>query len=388
MAIKLKLDNSALQTDATQSSYLAEPAVVGDAQIFVQSYVGLADNQILLLEDFGTETAEIVTVNGTPSVGGGVVLDTVLVRSHPVGARVYVLDYDQIELSHATTSAGSKTALTTTLGSGLVSIQADVKVQIYNETEYSSGYYFARYKNSITGTFSGYTDALVYGGWDKNTVGYMIDRALSDVGEKLSEKVTRFDCYEWINTGLKLIQGKLKRWPEHYVYNYTLPTTITDATITYALPTTIYDTETNKSILGVRIEDVDLPLTYIDPIAFSELDATETGDPTRFTVRNGLLALWPTPDGHTGDDIYMNYATVITMVDSDGDTIDLQRYDMVQNYLAWRIKMKARNNGTLDQTDGYYLTFKECMNDAIRTLPGNNVFKIRPSVNRIGNTRT
>ena len=49
--------------------------------------------------------------------------------------------------------------------------------------------------------------------------------------------------------------------------------------------------------------------------------------------------------------------------------------------------MKARNNGTLDLTDGYYLMYKEKLNDAVRTLPSNNMFRVRPSVNRIGDTR-
>jgi len=182
---------------------------VGDAQVFIQDYTGFLDNQILLLEDFGSETAEIVTVNGTPTVNTGCITDAVLVRSHPVGSKVYILDFNQIELKRGTTTVvADASVLTTTLGSGLVALQPDTKIQVYNEAEFTSGYYFARYKHSISGVFSSYSDALVYGGWDKNTVGYMIDRALRDVGETLSEKVTRFDCYEWINSCLKLIQGK------------------------------------------------------------------------------------------------------------------------------------------------------------------------------------
>jgi hypothetical protein len=390
----------------------------------------------------------------------------VLVRSHPVGSKVYVLDYDQIELSHATTATGSKTVLT--LNSGIVSIQPDASVQVYNETEFSSGYYFARYKHSIAGTFSGYTDALEYGGWDANTVGYMIDRALRNVGEKLSEKVTRFDCYEWINSCLKLMQGKLKRWPEHYSYNTVLGQ-IQRGDNTTTMPTDAYDTETNKSIIALRIGD-DQKLQYLSPSDFDAqmgeaitttvrtqalaadtsllitnsydfadsgtvnvyvsgtkyaitytgvtrsattgvltgVPASGTGSvsvtipaatdiwqnekegiPVWFTVRNGVIEHWPLADASNDNtNLYGDYSKVATSVDSDGDTVDLQRYDSVQAYLTWRIKMRVRNNGTLDQNDGYYLTYKEILNDAIRTLPSNNIFRVRPSVNRIGNTRT
>lgn len=465
---KLFIDNAQLVSDSSQFSYLSEAGSAGDAQVFLQDYIGFADNQALLIEDFGSESAEIVTVNGTPSVGGGCVLDAVLVRSHPVGSRVYILDYDQIELKRGTTTvAASATALTTTLGSGLVALQADTKIQVYNETEFTSGYYFARYKHSIAGTFSSYTDALVYGGWDKNTVGYMIDRALRDVGETLSAKVTRFDCYEWINSCLKLIQGKLKRWPEHYSYNAVLGQ-IQRGDNTTTMPTDAYDTETNKSIIALRIGDQG-KLQYLSPgdfeaamgealttqvttqatagqttleidnsydfkdsgtvsvyISGTKYEITYTGVtrsatagvltgvpasgdgsitvtipvdtnvwqnevegiPAYFTVRNGVIEHWPLADASNDNaNLYGDYSKVASSVDSDGDTIDLQRYDSVQSYLTWMIKMKARNNGTLDLQDGWYLMYKEKLLDAIRTLPMNNMFRIRPSLNRIGNIR-
>lgn len=471
---KLFIDNSLLTADAIQFSYLAEPGVVGDAQIFLQDYTAFATNQALLIEDFGSESAEIVTINGTPTVGGGCVLTSVLVRSHPVGSKVYILDFDQIELSHATTATGSKTVLT--LNSGIVSIQPDTKIQVYNESEFTTGYYFARYKHSIAGTFSGYTDALVYGGWDKNTVGYMIDRALRDVGETLSEKITRFDCYEWINTGLRLIQGKLKRWPEHYSYNTVLGQ-IQRGTNKTTMPTDAYDTETNKSIIALRIGDAK-KLQYLSPSDFDNqmgqalstqvttqalaADTTlaidnsydfadsgtvdvyisgtkysitytgvtrsattgvltgvpasgtgsitvtipaatyvwqneEEGIPVWFTVRNGVIEHWPLADASNDNmNLYADYAKVATSVDSDGDTIDLQRFDILQDYLSWRIEAKARNNGVLSTgvyvsrrfvPNGWYAAFTEKLNDAIKTLSQNNVFRIRPSLNRIGNIR-
>lgn len=464
---KIEIDNTQLQAGAVQFSYLSEPGVPGDAQVFLQSYVGFLDNQALLIEDLGSETGEIVTVNGTPNVNTGAILDAVLARAHPVGCKVYVLDYDQIELSHATTVTGSKTVLTTTIGTGLVAVQADKKLQLYNDYEYSSGYYFARYKHSISGVFSGYSDALIFSNWDKSTVGYMIERALRDLGETLSEKVTRFDCYEWVTECLKLVQGKLKRWPEHYSYNAVLGQAQRGTNVV-AMPTDIYDSETNKSLIALRIGDGQ-KLQYLSPLDFeSEMGDTlvtqvttqatagqttlainnsydlpdsgtvnvyvngtkysisytavtrsatagiltgvpasgtgaitvtipastyvwhleREGIPTFFTVRNAQIEFYPLVDGaHDNANVYGDYSKVATAVDSDGDSIDLQRYDMAQSYLTWRIKMKSLNNGTLDENDGYYLMFKEKMNDAIRTLPSNVKFRIKPSINRIGNAR-
>lgn len=473
---KLLLENAQLATDAVQFSYLSEPAVVGDAQIFLQDYTGFLTNQALLIEDFGSETAEIVTVNGTPSVNAGAVLTAVLTRSHPVGSKVYILEFDQVELSHATTTTGSKTTLTTTIGSGIVAIQPDTKIQSYNELQFTTGYYFARYKHSISGVFSDYTDALPYGNWDRNTVGFMIDRALRDTSTVLSEKVTRFDCYEWINTCLKLIQGKLKRWPEHYSYNSILGQ-VQRGTNIIAMPTDAYDLETNKSIIALRvgtgkklqylspgdfdnqmskvcvtqvttqatagattlainnsydfddsgtvdiyISNVKYSITYTGvtrsssagvltgipasgtgaitvtiPVNTYVWQGETEGTPVWFTVRNSNIEFWPLADASNDNaNMYGDYSHVATVVDSDGDTIDSQRYDMVQDYLTWRVDAKAKNNGVLSTgtyinrrfvPNSWYAAFSEKLQDAIKTLPQNNMFRIRPSVNRIGNTR-
>ncbi len=464
MIPSLRYQNGQLISAAVQSSFLSEPASAGDAQVFLQDYVGFLDNQFIIIEDLGTETAEIASINGTPSTNAGAVLDAVLARSHPAGSKVTIIDFDRFELSHSTTSTGSKTNLTTTLGSGLVAVQADIETQVYNESEYSTGYYFARYKNSISGNFSDYTDALAFGGWDKNTVGYMVDRSLRDLDEELSEKVTRFDCYEWVNTCLKLIQGKLKRWPEHFSFNAVIGQTSRGLNVV-AMPSDVYDTETNKSIIAVRIGDRKR-LAYLDPRAFetqlegvistqvrTQASAAATslaidnsydfpdsgsvnvyiggtkytltytgvtrsatagvltgipasgvgaiavtipvdtyiwngeqeGIPQFFTVRNGNIEFWPlVGTGEDNQNIYSDYSHVATVVDSDGDTIDFQRYDMVQSYLTWRMKMKAKNAGTLDQNDGFYLMFKEKMNDAIRTLPNSIVYGNAPRINRMG----
>ena len=50
----------------------------------------------------------------------------------------------------------------------------------YSDTTYTSGYYFTRFYNSIDNTHSDYSDAIPYGGFADNTVGYVIDLAMRD----------------------------------------------------------------------------------------------------------------------------------------------------------------------------------------------------------------
>lgn len=307
-----------------------------------------------------------------------------------------------------------------------------------------------------------YSDGIQYGTWDRSSVGFMIDRAFKDLSLDFSDKITIQDCYEWVNEGLKLIQGKLKRWPEHYSYNAVLGQASRGTNI-LAMPTDAYDTETNKSLIALRMGTRG-NLDYLDPVWFDAqmygvkrtqvttqatsgqttlainnsydfadsgsvnvyvsgtkysitytgvtrsatagvltgVPASGTGSisvtisadtyvwqdenegiPTNFTVRNGNIEFYPLADGNEDNaNIYGDYSKVITMVDSDGDAIDLQRYDMVSDYLKWRMEQKAKNDNKMEPS-GWFLAFKEKLNDAIRTLPQNNRFPMRPTINKM-----
>lgn len=405
-----------------------------------------------------SENAEILTTHSSTAPSGSTVtLASNTVNTHYAGEKVYRIEFNQVEISNATTLTGSKSVVATS------ALSADKQVLAYLDTANSSGYYFGRFKNSVAGTFGSYSDGIAYGSWTRNAVGYIIDRALRDLKLSFSELIDLFDCYEWINEGLEYIQGKLKRWPEHYSYNAVLGQ-VQRGTNVQAMPTDAYDLETNKSIIGLRI-GTDKNLEYLDPktfdnqltnVAVTQVTTQATsgqttlainnsydfadsgtvsvyisgtkysitytgvtrsttsgvltgvpasgagsitvtiavntyvwqneteGTPIWFTVRNSNIEFWPLADAnHDNANMFSDYAKVATKVDSDGDTIDFQRYGMVQSFLTWRMKMKVRNNGDLDMNDGYFMQFKEKLNDAIRTLPQNNVFPTRPNINRM-----
>ncbi len=336
---QLLIDTSLLKIEET---YITADQSAVASTITVANINRFAINQNLIITPWG-ETAEFVKTHASTAPSGSTITLTANTSFiHYTGEKVWLVEYDAIELAHTTTTTGTKTALTTSTGNGLVSLEADNEVLVYPERQYDSGYYFGRYVNDIgaaytvsgdtftsaahglsngetlkvigattlsaelsttvvyyvvskaTNTFklsltnggtaitttdggtgtqtwyrcSLYTDPLIYTGWASNTVGYMIDRALRDLETTLSDKLTLQDCFEWINSGIKLIQGKLKRWPEHYSYNAVLGQTQRGTNI-LAMPTDAYDTETNKSLIAVRI-GTNEKLTYLDPVSFDQ----------------------------------------------------------------------------------------------------------------------
>lgn len=370
----VKINQTSLIESPIAEGFLTSDIASGTGTLTVANISGFAINQILIINPFSERSEIILTHASTAPTGSTITLASNTTQTHYSGEKVYVISYNQVEISTATTIAGVKSVLTT------ANLQPDKKELVYNDTASSTGYYFARFKNTITSAFSSYTDPMAVAGWPKNTVGYMIQRALRDLELEFSEKLTTEDCFEWLNSGIKIIQGKLKRWPEHYTYNAIIDTTtVGDSVVT--MPTTIYDTETNKSILAIRV-DTGKKLQYLDPVSFDDLDVADNGIPEIFTVRNSQIEIYPAPDT-ASQNVYCDYSHVATSVDSEGDEIDYQRYDMLQDYLTWRMKMKMRNNGELKMDDGYFLSYKEKLNDAIRTLPQNNIFKTRATLNNM-----
>lgn len=474
----LSVDNGAIQSSAVAETFLTADAASGSGTITVKNIAGIAVNQVLLIGELGTDSAEIVKTHASSAPSGTTVtLAANTARAHTTGEKVRVILYDQIEFKRGTTTtATDATALTvattanfnppSSLGSGLVAIDPTTVIQSHETSEHTSGYYFARYKNSITSDFSDYTDAVVFGGWSSNTVGYMIERALRDLDLTLSEKIQRKDCYAWLNDGMNEMKGKLKRLPEHFRDN-TIIGQVTRGTNIVSMPSDIYDAETNKSVLGFRI-GTGRNLRYLDPsdfdallegvsvtqvrtqasaaatslavdnsydfedsgtihvfvsgtkysltytavtrdtvtgatAAFTGIPASGDGSitvttpvdsyvwqgeaegiPTHFTVRNGQFEFYPLADGSNDNkNVYADYNTEVTEVNSDGDTIDAQRFDILQPYLTWRMWAKAKNAGGLDQKNGFYLQYKERLNDAIRTMPASRTSRWMPRVNKM-----
>jgi hypothetical protein len=455
---QLSVDLTPLVEAGLEVTLLSADVAASSSTLTVKDIDGFAVSQYVLIGELGQETSEIIKIHAsTAPTGTTITLASNTTYAHSAGTKVYRIEFDQIEFSYASTATGSKSVLTT------ANIQADQKIQVYTDTSQTSGYYFARFKNSGASTYGSYTDAIAYGGWDDYTVGALIEQALKTLGITLSNALSRTDCYKIINSGMRFIQGKQVHFPQNDILGYVLGQAAR-GTYSWTLPTDIYDNDSSKSIYTVKVGASD-PLVWFDPremddyregqvttqvrtqatagdtslaidnsydfadsgtitfyISGTKYTATYTGvtrsatagvltgipssgdgsitvtvpvdtnifqnvlegTPTYFTVRNGNLEIAPMPDSANDDmNVYLDYSTAVTKVDSDGDEIDVQRYDMVLDYFTWAIKMRVKNNGALDMNDGWFISFKEKLNDAIRTSRPRFTFKMKPKINKI-----
>ncbi len=82
---------------------------------------------------------------------------------------------------------------------------------------------------------------------------------------------------------------------------------------------------------------------------------------------NSEMVIWPLADStYRNKNAYMDYWTGATKINSDNDTLDIWRYDMVKYWLTWAIRSMKDNDGKRDFNDGDYLQFLTILNDKIR----------------------
>lgn len=225
--------------------------------ITVYSIVSFSTNQVLIIGEPGSAGSEIILTHASTSpTGNTVTLASNTTKAHPKDDKVYIVNYNQIEFSHADTEAGAKSVLST------ATINPELVENFYQDISNSAGYYFTRFKNSITSVFSAYSDPIPYGGFDNNTVGYAIDTAMTELNAKYSDKLTFEMLIGFSKQMLRLVRGKMKSWANYQEFGYNLGTMSMGAR-KFTLPSTIYDNNSDRSILNVFIGD-GTPLTYID----------------------------------------------------------------------------------------------------------------------------
>lgn len=240
----------------THETYLTAEAASGTATLTAKSISGFAINQILLIGDLGDENAEIIkTHTATAPTGSTITLASNLTKTHSPFTKVTVMLYDQIEFSHADTATGSKSLLDT------IAIQAEAAETRYDDSANTSGYYFTRYKNTVTTTYSDYSDPIPYGGFEQNTVSFVINYALKRNKQTGFTEFVDFQfCIDEINACLNYINGKLRRWTKLFKTDEKIGHTERGIN-RIALPTDIWENRGTKSLSEVRIGK-DIVLQY------------------------------------------------------------------------------------------------------------------------------
>jgi hypothetical protein len=241
-------------------TFLTESVAASDVTLAVQNsslFSNTDPQDLVLMEELGSDKAEIKRINGAISSNTSLTVQA-LSFSHGAETMVSKILFNQVELSGATTLAGSKTVISTTN----INVSGPYTDLVVTSTTYS--FYFVRFYNSLSTTtyFGAYSAGVSSSDLDPNTVGFARRTAFKNVNEAFGGK---YDT-AWVLDQIFLceldVQKELKRWSWLTAFNYDLGNVATGLR-RIALPSDIEDNQTNKSILGVRIGTF-TPMNYVD----------------------------------------------------------------------------------------------------------------------------
>lgn len=256
----IRVDQVRITENALARTFLIADRSAAGGTLTIEDIVGFAIGKYVWINPFGANSEIIAVHASTAPTGNTLTLAANTAFAHATGEEVLYVEFNQIEVSHAATVAGVKAVLVT------VGMTARERELTYLDITQTTGFYFARFRDSIASIFSPYSDALPNGGWSPRQVGYMVDAALRELAISFGKKVTIADCLHWLNKGMAEIKGKLRNWPDQFVYDFVVGQAERGIN-TVAMPITAYDLESNRSIDAVRFGE-GKALVYVDPGTF------------------------------------------------------------------------------------------------------------------------
>lgn len=110
----------------------------------------------------------------------------------------------------------------------------------------------------------------------------------------------------------------------------------------------------------------------------------EEGEPRFYTVREGQILVYPLPDATwINKNIYLDYNTAVTKVDSEADIVDTERNKMVFYWVMWEARAAWTAGGKRDLKDPDFIMFQDILKTVMKTTPIGQKSLMVPKINTI-----
>lgn len=263
----LRVPISDLLQNPQAKTFITTDSVAGLSVLTVKDIQNLRINQLLFVGQEGNQGSEIVkTHTSTVPSGSTVTLAATTKYPHTASTGVVLVPYDQLEFSYAVTNGGSKTTLITT------NISAGLMETPYLVSTYTTGFFFARWKDSIGSVFSSYSDATPVAGYTKLMARSVIDSALADInkdGTNRTDVLSDSYAFQQINNCQTEVLREMKRWSFMQSFSQIVTNALVGA-VRAPLPADCDDQNTNTSIWNFRI-GTNPNMVWVDKAKYDEL---------------------------------------------------------------------------------------------------------------------
>ena len=445
--IKIPLQDLALDD---QGTYISVNSAAGSTTLTVDNISIFSINQILLIGGVGQETSEIIKTSSSVAPSGSTItLASATKLPHSASTRILMISYDQVEISNATITTGTKTVLTT------ASLDPTSDFTAYDDAVSVGGYYFARFKHSITNLFSPYSDPAPYSGYTLLSARSIIDSAQKGINKYKAVQLDDDFSFQQIDNCQTEVLRELKRWSFMQSFNQVIGQT-SIGVWSVAAPSDLDDQFSNRSIYNVKIGK-ETNLTYVDKekwdeitwdvahsklaVAISVGNSTATltssadfddagtitagsnsysytandrstgvltlsvastttsainsdvfsgaamGEPVYWTIWGGNIYMFPVcNDTYDGRNIYMDYYKKQTQIIKDSDEVVVPDQTIIQYYLQWKYLNKLSNGEQTPSSLSYFKQY-EMRKDMIKSKDTlGRSFTLKPMLNQLVDT--
>lgn len=301
-------------------TYLSNNYAIGVTALGVDNAIDFTSgNIILVLGSVGAENCEFGYASAHTDTGFTV---TATKQPHSRGDLVTQVNYDQIEISKSSTIDGSYSVLAT-----LTMFLTQTKTVQFDSIGLVSDYYKLRWKNSVTGEFSSYSEPISVLAYPENSVGSVVFPVLSAMGVSPNDpKITVPFCIEAINDARKFVnRGKLFGIRQDWLAKFEYPLQVLSGSNFVYLPDDIDFNVTDRSLLSGRfiMNNVLAPfnLKYIDKRSWNQVAFNVGGS---VTVGETAIAATTLNVFSAGDFLPANNQGVAYIATTDFDQTLLQ----------------------------------------------------------------
>jgi len=267
----ISVDNDVIRVgmpvlEGGNKTFLTAQVAATGTTLTVLDNTGLDNNDYLGLGNPGDEQAEIVKIGASVTRGTSITVGAT-VFPHPKGTPVYLLRYNQVAVYGSNTAGDTSPTI---IGSAEnLDISAGFN-EIVASTTYD--YYFARFYNVQTTTYSAYATNVASAGLTRTSAGRIIDYALKHTNTKLEtfEGLTRDTLLEYLNDWQDEVVLQKRKWSWLRTNNDTSPISLIQTQQEYTLPTDLQNTDSNESILSVKMGGQTNALKYLTPAEMGE----------------------------------------------------------------------------------------------------------------------
>lgn len=286
MLVRIKND---VVTNYRESTILTTAVAAGATTLTVlDNNQFLTDNEFYLLGKIGSESSEIIQKNGSGSIGTSIVVDAISF-AHPVSTPLFRIDFNQYRLAHSTTNSitGIDNANVST-----AALQFDDTYTRYEDTTYSTGFFFVRFFNSQTSTFSDYSAPIPVGGHTQLSLWEIARRVYRHLGllknDDMDESQIKF------NEVRRAINDKQRDIVHDRLW------TFAEGERSFSTVANQFRYSPDMTRVGIinTVNHDAKPLKYMDRQAWEmvHIDSDTTSSyGTHFNIWNNEIYLWPKP---------------------------------------------------------------------------------------------